>query len=134
MGWSWAGHPAPLKPRTLDNMALQGAHSRFGLQWDLVCKGPLTPMFPAFNSGPSRLPLSFPQHSGPQGKMNGGVTEDKWKQRPLSSHLLETPWPLQLAKPELFLPEHTGSTAWNELDALAPFTSCLSFQVWLSPA
>lgn len=90
-------------------------------------------MIPAFNSGPSCLPLSFPQHSGPQGEMNGGMTEDKWKPRPLSSHLLETPWPLHLAKPELFLLEHTESTAWNVLDALAPFTSCPSFQVRLSP-
>lgn len=44
------------------------------LYCDLVCKGPLVsqgmaPMFPAFNSGASCLPLSFPQHSGPQGKM-----------------------------------------------------------------
>lgn len=44
------------------------------LHCDLVCKGPLASqgmatMFPAFNLRPSCLPPSFPQHSGPQGKM-----------------------------------------------------------------
>ena len=46
----------------------------------LVFKGPVTPlemasMFPAFCSVPPCQLLSLPQHSGPQGGMNGLVTE-----------------------------------------------------------
>lgn len=50
------------------------------LHCDLVFKGPLAPsemapMSLAFSSVSSCLPLSFPQNSGPQGGMNGVMTE-----------------------------------------------------------